>query len=219
MCINELFCHRKSLREVYAQLPFRSMSEAANESLKIGDLVDYPKSVSLLNGKVVNYGVALCAACVSSIDSRFPRKAHLTEDDKQFIAERMVAQFKHWSVLDLPCFEAMLIGARIPTLRNGQTEYELSGVNIPSILSKCDVYDRMRPNPQALQGSSPARSGEKPLTPWHMSHLMDGREYTWASYQDAWNYWKAKPNMDDPDERKFIESVGKATRDCCKKVS
>jgi len=214
MTINDLICHKKSLRDVYKQLPFVSIVEAGKEPLKLGDLVNHPRNIALLNGKLVDYGVALCAACLSHIDARYVRKTYLTEDDKQFIAERMVAQFKHWSVLDLPCFESMLIGARIPTLRNGQMEYELSGINIPSILSKAEAYDRMRPNPQALQGGSPIRSDEKPLTDYQLHHLIDGTPYDFPTYQAAYRYWRSPPDPNDPRDQAFIEGVMKKVRSC-----
>lgn len=207
MTINDLFCHRKNLRDVYKQLPIPTISEAGKEQLKLANLAAHPKRTSLLNGVVVDYSVALCMACVSSIDLRYPRKNLLTEDDKQYIAERMAAKFPHWSVFDLKCFEDMLISGRLPTIRNGITEYELSGINIPVLLSKAEVYDRMRPGSISTQGMSPMQADDKPLSDWQLHHLIDGTPHEWESYGAALHYWRSLPDKDNPRDTALTERV------------
>jgi hypothetical protein len=169
--MNDFLSHRKGLRDFYKQnLPHLELAAAGKVTLKLGDLSRHPRRVTLPSGAIVNYGVAMCMACVESIDMRYPRKNHLTEEDKQFIAERMEAKYKYWTVCDLKCFEDMLIMGRIPTVRYGGTEYELPGVSIPSLLSKAESYDRMRPS---------CGKGADSSVPDSMAALVEQRSVGW----------------------------------------
>ena len=208
MTFNDLISHRKNLRDVYKQLPILTIAEAGKEPLKLSHLSAYPKRVPLFNNNPVDYAVAICVACVSHLDMRYPRKNFLTEDEKQFIGERMTAQYQHWTVLDLPCFESMLIGGRIPTVRNGQTEYELSGINIPTILSKAEVYNRMRPSYDGVAGMSPMKTDERPLAESRYHTLMDGTPYEWHSRAEAEHYWRSPPDKANAQDMDFVKRVG-----------
>ena len=210
MTIQDIISHQYSAVDFYARLQCASMAQAANEPLKLGELVDLQNLMQRLrSGKIMTFGETLCFLCINALCGLYRRKTPLSEDEKEYLAKEMATRYRHWSVLDLPTFVHMCSGGRLPSTKLGETEYELIVLDIPSILGKLEVYDRMRPNPQALQGISPDRTREKPLTDWHLHHKMDGSAYTWPSYQDAWNYWKAKPNMKDPAERNFIEGVVK----------
>jgi len=177
--------------------------------LKLRDLKNMPKPVTLPTKNMVDYGTALCFVCLQSLLSRFSRRLKPDEGSVEYMAQQMMAHFPHWSVLDLPTFVNMCLMARIPSVKFGVEEYELLNLDIPSILGKTEAYDKMRPNPQALQGGSPMRQEEKPLTDWHLHHKMDGSGYTWPTYQDAWNYWTSKP---DPDE---IEPIVQKIKSLC----
>ena len=178
--------------------------------MKLDDLRKINKLMTLPNKSQVDYSVALCDACISSIDLRYRRKNLLTEDDKQYIAERMSAKFKYWSVCDLKCFEDMLIGARLPSVRCGQTEYELTMINIPNLLSKAEVYDKMRPSSESLQGNSPQKEVPvRPLTAWHRNHLLDGSAYDWSVPYEDWKRGRtqARGDPDANSERYWREVV------------
>lgn len=170
MTINDILSHRKSIRDFYTNIPSQSLAEAEKESLKLFELADYNRRTLLPNGNHVSYAVALCVACICSIDLKYRRKNLLTEDEKQYIAERMCERYKYWSVCDLKCFENMLICGRLPSTRGGQVEYELTSVSIPNLLSKAEVYDRMRPS---------SGKGADPSVPDSMEALLQKDLHGW----------------------------------------
>ena len=85
-------------------------------------------------------------------------------------------------------------------------------MDAPNILAKLEAYDRMRPNMDALQGSSPAKEVVKPLSKHKLTHLVDGTPYDFkVPYDDyvhgyvtpsgdpqrnAELYWRSRPNFD-----------------------
>ena len=147
MTLNDFKSHKKGINDFYKDYIPRitDIVEACKEPLKVRNLLELTVPVTLPNGNLVSKAVALCIACISSIDLKYPRKAMLSLDEKEFIAGIMVQRYSHWSVTELKCFELMLIMARLPTLRNGQVEYELPAISIPTILGKAEAYDKMRP--------------------------------------------------------------------------
>ena len=208
MTVNDIISHGYSAMDFYAKLRGTTIAEAANEPLKIFDLVEMQTNMQRLrSGKIVTFGEALCYLCIDNLCGMYKRKNPPTEGEKEYIAERMVAQFKHWSVSDLPTFVRMCTGCRLPSTKLGETEYELIVLDIPSILGKLEVYDRMRPNAEALRGTSPERSVNRPLTDYQRHHLIDGTEHHFVSESEACRYWRSPPDMENPRDRAFIETV------------
>ena len=114
------------------------------------------------------------------------------------MAGEMMFKYPHWTVLDMPTFVSMCISARLPTMKFGEQEFELQVLDIPAIMGKLESYDRMRPNPQALQGGSPEKATEKELTKDQMTTLMDGTPYEWTDMEACKRYWRGAPDKDDP---------------------
>ena len=207
MTIREIRSHRWGVRELYDKLSATTIANASNEELTLRELPQLSKDAELPNGHHVDYGTALCFLCIQKMLSRFARKTKPTMDDIEYIASEMMFKYKHWTVADLPTFVSMCIGSRIPTTRYGETEYELVVLDIPAIMGKLESYDRMRPNPQALQGGSPEKATEKELTDWHKTHLMDGTPYVWTDMDNCKKYWRDSPAKDDTDFKKTMESI------------
>ena len=210
MTINDIISHGYSAVDFFAHLQGTSLAQAAIEPLKIGKLVEMQNNMQRLrSGKIVSFGEALCFLCIEKLCSMYHRKNPLSDPEKEFLAEQMAAKYRHWSVLDLPTFINMAIGARLPSQRFNEVEYELVILDIPSISGKLASYDRMRPNAEALRGTSPERSVNRPLTDYQRHHLIDGTEHHFASESDAYRYWRSPPDMNDPRDRAFIETVVK----------
>ena len=212
MTIREIRSHRWGVRELYDKLSATTIANASNEELTLRELPQLSKDAELPNGHHVDYGTALCFLCIQKMLSRFARKTKPTMDDIEYIASEMMFKYKHWTVADLPTFVSMCIGSRIPTTRYGETEYELVVLDIPAIMGKLESYDRMRPNPQALQGGSPEKATEKELTDWHKTHLMDGTPYVWTDMDTCKKYWRDSPAKDDTDFKKTQESLDAQTK-------
>ena len=219
MTINDILSHRYSVREFYATLRPSTITDAAKEPLKLGALKNMARPVTLPTKNMVDYGTALCFVCLQSLLSKFSRRIKPDDGSIEYMAQQMMNHFPHWTVLDLPTFVNMCVMARIPSIKYGMEEYELLNLDIPSILGKAEVYDKMRPNPQALQGGSPIRRDEKPLTQYQLTHKIGGIEYKWPSYQECWRYWKGELNKDDPDEKNFYDSVNGKRGEVGRKVS
>ena len=218
MTIREIRSHRWGVRELYDKLSATTIANASNEELTLRELPQLSKDAELPNGHHVDYGTALCFLCIQKMLSRFARKTKPTMDDIEYIASEMMFKYKHWTVADLPTFVSMCIGSRIPTTRYGETEYELVVLDIPAIMGKLESYDRMRPNPQALQGGSPEKATEKELTDWHKTHLMDGTPYVWTDMDNCKKYWRDPIDMNNEDERKFREKAGTSADGCIETV-
>ena len=166
MNINDIISHpMQSAGDFYNKIPATTIALADREPLKMGALVALDKCQQCLRtGRVVSFGEGLFYICVDRLVGMYRRKNPMTENEKEFIARQMCEKFAHWSVADLPCFVTMCVGARLPTYKSGEIEYELIVLDIPSILGKMEAYNKMRPNPQALQGGSPEKATEKELT-------------------------------------------------------
>ena len=209
MTINDVQSHPNVGADVfYRKLRATTIAEAWKEPLKIGDLAEMQTCMqSLRSGRIVTFGEALCFICVESLVGLYQRRNAPTQNDKEYIAKQMVAKYKHWSVLDLPTFVNMCVGSRLPTQRYNDVEYNLMVLDIPSILDKLESYNRMRPNREALQGTSPARPEDRPLNARQSSHLVDGTEHIFRSAEEAKKYWRSPPNMEDARDRDFVEGV------------
>ncbi len=210
MTTNDIISHPKqSAYDFYRKLTPTTLSEASNEPLKIGDLVELQFCMQqLYSGKIVTFGEALCFVCIDSLVRLYRRKYPLTDNEKEFIAEQMARKYKHWSVLDLPTFVSMCVGSRLPTNKSGEIEYELIVLDIPSIMGKLEVYNRMRPNREQLQGMSPVKaSAKKTLSDWQLTHLFCGQPHTFASRTEAERYWFSIPNKNNPEEMAYIASI------------
>jgi len=207
MTLNDILSHGYSAADFFARLPGKSIAEAANEPLKIAELVQLQTNMQRLrSGKIVTFGEALCFLCIEKLCSLYHRKNPLPDSEKEFIAEQMVAKYKHWSVTDLPTFINMTIGARLPSQRFNEVEYELVILDFPSILGKLASYDRMRPNSDALKGMSPERPDERPLTAFQRTRLIDGTEHAFKSETAAVRYWRSPPDMNNPRDRDFVDN-------------
>lgn len=203
MEINDIISHKWSALEFYDRLAPTTIQLASKEPLKISDLCRQdikpraPKQ-PIPTGKVVTYGGALCYYCIQSLLSEYNRTNKPDKYGIEKIAKKMVREFAHWTVADLPTFESMCIGARLPSMKWGVLEYELLNLDNPSIIGKLEAYNQMRPNPQALQGGSPEKATEKPLEDWHKTHLVDGTDYIWTDMEACKRYWRGAPDKDDP---------------------
>ena len=225
MTINEIISHKWSALELYNRLKPTTIQLAAKEELTLRDLCRQdikpraPKQ-SLPTGRVVSYGGALCFYCVQTLVGLFNRTTKPDIYQIEYMAGQMVRDFSHWTVADLPTFVSMCIGARLPSQRTTDVEYEMVILDIPSIMGKVESYNKMRPNPQALQGGSPEKATEKELTDWHKTHLMDGTPYVWTDMDTCKKYWRDNPNKDDTDFKKTQESLDAQTKGgICKDVN
>ena len=218
MTTNDIISHKYGVRQFYKMLRPMTIADAAQEPLKIADLLKMPNRVGLPTGHSSDFATALCFVCIQQLLDKYSRKKKPDWYEIEYIANEMVFKYKHWSVSDLPTFVSMCIGARLPSFRMGEQEFELVVLDIPGIMGKIEVYDKMRPNPQALQCGSPIRRDEKPLTQYQLTHKIGGIEYKWPSYQECWRYWKGELNTDDPDEKNFYDSVNGKRGEVCKKV-
>ena len=220
MTINEIRSHRWGVRELYGKLCATTIANAAQEPLTLHELPQLSRDAELPNGHHVDYGTALCFLCIQKMLSRFARKVKPTMDDIEYIASEMMFKYKHWTILDLPTFVSMCIGSRIATTRYGETEYELVILDIPAIMGKLEAYDRLKPNPQALLGGSPAKAVEKELTDWQKTHMLDGTPYEWEDMDECKRYWKESPGKDDPELQAIQESIDAQTKGgICKSVN
>ena len=223
MTIQDIISHRYSVREFYKTIPLCSITEANSDPLQLGDLSRLLNKVEIqspyLSPKpIVDYGTALCYVCLKDLLSKFTRNKKPTDAEVVEMAEGMCATYYYWSVRDLPCFVNMVKRARVPSMKFGALEYELITLDVASIEGKMEAYDRMRPNPQALQGGSPEKATEKELTDWHKTHLMDGTPYDWTDMNSCKGYWHDPIDMCSLSERTFREKVGTKQSGCIETV-
>ena len=217
MTINTILSGKKDARDFYTELRGTTIQEAAKEPLKLSDLrrrdgkFCAPKQ-PLPSGLVVSYAGALCYYCLESLLKCYSQRTKPETKDLEYMAGQMVRNYPDWTVLDLPTFVDMCMGSRIPTPRLGQMEYRLVVLDIPNIMDKVEAYDKMRPNPQALQGGSPEKAVEKELTYWQKTHLLDGTPYEWEDLDECKRYWKESPGKDDPELQAIQASIDAQTK-------
>ena len=219
---DDIISHKTPADAFYNRLKATTIANAAQEPLTLGALSKKgagcaPPQV-LPTDVEVSYGGALCYYCLLELMKRYARTRKPDKYDTEYMAREMMLKYKHWSVLDLPTFVSMCIGSRLPTMRLGEIEYELVILDIPGIMGKLEAYDRMKPNPQALQGGSPAKAVEKELTDWQKTHLLDGTPYDWEDLDECRRYWSAPIDMSNPAERQFRENAGTKAGGCIETV-
>ena len=219
MTTNDIISHRWSASQFYATLKPTTIAEASKEPLKLCDLKKMTNKEQLSNGSWVDYSTALCFYCLQNLMGKYHRSKKPDSIDTEYMAKQISNEFPDWSVLDLPTFVHMCIMARIPSVKYGATEYELISLDIPSIMGKLESYDKMRPNPRALQGGSPQRVVEKPLTEYQMTHKWDGTEYQWPDEKSCWLHWKSTPDFSNPSETEFREKVSAKVKETGKKFA
>ena len=220
MTTNDIISHRLGATAFYKSLPVVSITEAAKEPLKLADLQQIATRVKLPSGNFSDYCVGVCFACIQDLLSKFARKTKPEFRETEYIALQMSNKFAYWSVLDLPSFVDMAVGARIPSVKFGLIEYEMTVLDIPGILGKVESYDKMRPNKEALQGNSPMKAQAlQPIQKEHYHQLLDGTPYDFSvPYEDyvqgycakngdprvnAERYWRTKPQATDEDWQRF----------------
>ena len=187
MTIQDIISHKLTARDFYARLPIVPIGEAWKEPLKLSALRGLSQQYE---NRVLTCDVAFVFECISALVGRYKRREPLSEAEKLYIAERCCEKFKHWSVSDFKCFEDMAVGARIPSNKSGQTEYELVAIDIPSIMGKLEAYDRMRPRGDRSVGEE---GWQRPLTDWHRTHKLGGAEHVFASEANCERYWRGIP--------------------------
>ena len=212
MTINDILSGRKDARTFYHQLRGTSLEAASAEPLRLSALRKSgagcaPKQ-SLPSGLVVTYAGALCYYCLEDLLSKFSQRVKPDENALQYMAGQIAKNYPEWSVLDLPTFVDMCVGARIPTVGTGQTEYRLITLDIPNILEKVTAYDKMRPGMKVVQGCSPTTSHERPWNPKHEHMLFDGTPHEFESVEAAKRYWKSLPDINNPGERQRVKNGG-----------
>ena len=216
MTLNDIRSGKKAARVFYAELRGTTITEAAKEPLKLREVAAMGDRPILPTGEPVNYATALCYICLQTLIGKYTRKNKPIEAEIAYMAKQMTSRYLDWSVLDLPTFVDMCLCSRIPSVRLGETEYELVALDIPSIMSKVESYDKMRPNALALQGNSPAKAPAlQPIKSKHYGMLMDGTPYDFrVPYEDyvqgystpsgsptvnAERYWRASPHNGERD--------------------
>ena len=212
---DDILSHKTPADAFYNRLKATTIANASQEPLTLGALSKKgagcaPPQV-LPTGVEVSYGGALCYYCLLELMKRYARTRKPDKYDTEYMACEMMLKYKHWTVTDLPTFVSMCIGSRLPTMRLGEIEYELVILDIPGIMGKLEAYDRMRPNPQALQGGSPEKATEKELSYWCKTHLVDGTPYEWQDMEACKRYWRGTPDKDDPHFKKTQESLDAKT--------
>ena len=211
MTINDIISHKLSALELYPRLKATTIQQAAKEPLTLRELRKKgagcaPPQV-LPTDVEVSYGGALCYYCLQTLIGRYSRSIKPDKFDIAYMAGEMMQKYQHWTVLDLPTFVSMCISARLPTMKFGVEEWELFNLDIPAIMGKLESYDRMRPNPQALQGGSPEKATEKELTDKQKTTLIDGTPYNWTDMEACKRYWRGTPDKEDPHFKKTMESI------------
>ena len=216
MTLNDILSGKKAARVFYNELRGTTIAEAAKEPLKLRDVATIGGRTVLPTSEQVSYATALCFVCLQTLMGRFARKYKPDDSALAYMAKQMTSRYLDWSVLDLPTFVDMCLCSRIPSVRLGETEYELVALDIPSIMSKVESYDKMRPNALALQGNSPAKAPAlQPIKSKHYGMLMDGTPYDFrVPYEDyvqgystpsgsptvnAERYWRASPHNGERD--------------------
>ena len=216
MTLNDIRSGKKAARVFYAELRGTTITEAAKEPLKLREVAAMGDRPILPTGEPVNYATALCYICLQTLIGKYTRKNKPIEAEIAYMAKQMTSRYLDWSVLDLPTFVDMCLCSRIPSVRLGETEYELVALDIPSIMSKVESYDKMRPNALALQGNSPAKAPAlQPIKSKHYGMLMDGTPYDFrVPYEDyvqgystpsgsptvnAERYWRGTPHNGERD--------------------
>ena len=222
MTINDFISKRMAASEYYKQYirpNGTTIAKAALEPMTLRELQGFEYEATLFSGKVVYLGEAFCYYCLSDLISRYNRPLKPKAEEICYMAELMMKNYSHWTVLDLPTFVDMVVTSRVPNLY-GSGEYQLVVVDFANIMGKVESYNKMRPNPQALQGGSPEKATEKELTDWHKTHLMDGTPYVWTDMDTCKKYWRDNPNKDDTDFKKTQESLDAQTKGgICKDVN
>ena len=224
MEINDILNGQKTAQQFYQQLRATTIAKAGKEPLKIADLCRTgtrcaPKQI-LPSGLEVTYGGALCYWCIDALLAEYVRKVKPTPTDKEDIARVMATHYRHWSVLDLPTFVEMCTMSRIPTSKNGGFEYELIALDKGSIKGKLEAYDKMRPNPQVLQGGSPQVSKQREWDPndehtkYMLTHLFDGTPFLWQDTEACKKYWHADPDLSNPAEKAARDRAATAKDTC-----
>ena len=200
MTINDFLSKRMSASEYYKQYirpNGTTIAKASQEPLTLRALQEHEYEATLFSGKVVHLGEAFCYYCLSDLISRYNRPIKPKPEEICYMADLMMRKYPHWTVLDLPTFVDMVVMSRVPSLY-GSGEYQLVVVDFANIMGKVESYDRMRPNPQALQGGSPEKATERPLTNKQMTTLIDGTPYEWTDMEACKRYWRGAPDKDDP---------------------
>lgn len=220
MTLNDILSGKKAARVFYNELRGTTITEAAKEPLKLRDVATIGGRTVLPTSEPVSYATALCFVCLQTLMGRFSRKYKPDDSALAYMAKQMSSRYLDWSVLDLPTFVDMCLCSRIPSMRLGEIEYELVALDIPSIMSKVESYDKMRPNTQALQGNSPAKAHAlQTIQSEHYGMLMDGTPYDFSvPYEDyvqgystpsgsptvnAERYWRGTPHNGDEDFERF----------------
>ena len=211
MTINDITSHKYNAWQYYDHLPLTTdIVEASREPLTLKEVRVLPQPMT--NGMVLTYDVALTHACIDSLIKRFHRRETLLPNERLELAQMAVAEFSHWSVLDLKCFEHYLIANRIATVgAGGQQETALLNMDESSILSKMRAYDKMRPGQQMAYYTQSRGAPERPLTEWHREHLLGGLPYNFAVPYEDWikgsnvprgdptvnceRYWRSYPDL------------------------
>ena len=220
MTINDFISKRMAASEYYKQYirpNGTTIAKAALEPMTLRELQGFEYEATLFSGKVVYLGEAFCYYCLSDLISRYNRPLKPKAEEICYMAELMMKNYSHWTVLDLPTFVDMVVTSRVPNLY-GSGEYQLVVVDFANIMGKVESYNKMRPNPQALQGGSPEKATEKELTDWHKTHLVDGTPYDWTDMNSCRGYWHAPLDMCSLSERKFREKVGTSADGCIETV-
>ena len=139
MTTNDIISHRLGATDFYKRLHATTLGAACKEPLKINDLVKMSTRVMIPTGHLVDYGTAVCFACIQSLLDKYQRRVKPDAFAIEYMAEQMTKRYSHWSVLDLPTFVNMTIMARLPSMKYGEQEYELLNLDIPSIMGKTEV--------------------------------------------------------------------------------
>lgn len=226
MTLNDIISKHIAIKEYYFQHLANmgtSIAEASKEPLKLRDVQAWEK-LDMLPTKIIKEvrpGEALCFYCLCNLIKRANRKYQPSPEDVAYMAEQMMKEYGHWSVLDLPTFVNNVINAHVASLTGSQMEYQLVSLDCLSIMGKVRAYDLMRPNTQALQGNSPAKAPAlQPIQSEHYGMLMDGTPYDFCvPYEDyvqgystpsgsptvnAERYWRGTPHNGDEDFERFF---------------
>ena len=203
MTIRDIISHKTPANLFYQRLRPTTIAKAWEEPLRLSDLQkrgqDFAPSQVLPTGVEVSYGGALCYYCLQALVGKYTRSRKPDKYDLEYMAQEMMLKYKHWTVADLPTFVSMCIGARLPSMNFGELEYEIQVLDIPSIMGKLESYNKMRPNPEALQGSNPNKSVIKELSDWQKTHLIVGTPYDWTDMRSCEAYWRS--DIDKLDKR------------------
>ena len=200
MTLQEIIAVRKSAHDLYKSLPVpASPAAAAQEELTLAECATRP--CTLDDDTRSTYAVAFCRAAVDATLAK-KRSFTLSVELRNQTAMLWVQSFPQWTVADVKCFEIQFVTGLLPTVTlSGNMAADFITYDIPGFFDKLRAYDRKRPRADPYACGTVSRTqgscSERPLTPWHRTHILGGAEHVFASEEECERYWHGFPSPEE----------------------